>query len=1066
MFGKTTKAILLSSTMLALTACGGGGGGSPSQVGESITAVATSIDISGIVAQGNNGNTFKASGSNISNLIAKMEDMGTTLGGMDKQATLAYQAYLTTGDQTAFKAFLPTLETLITLEEEVHTIVEANLVSLVNSDSNFKKDYAEYKAYMVVIRDLKTFIDKHGDGQTFETDQYQWLLNDTAFDEKVSTQQTYYENDVQAKYDQKTEEAENTTPTLVSTEFNTVTYTEDSRVDITTDGTRAKDIYYETVEENGNTYTVGYQVTETYDSWRIDTITYSRTDTIKTYSDDTVETFAGQPSATNTVTGAVQELVTAVSDPVEVSREQVNTNEGTDNGSESETGDTGSTEDDSTDTDTNTGTGDSEDTGDTNTGENDNGSSEDGSNGDSGSSNDSESTDNSESDSNNSSETTNTPYTDTDSNLGTKTTGLSTNPDDFLTQEFYYGYSATTGTNYSQNLVDIGANYAWSRGWTGKGSKVGVIDSGINMDHQEFTDSIAGTKDFTGMGIEDAHGHGSHVAGTIGANRDGNGMVGVAFDSDLYIAKNTHSGYGGGYWDVALEWLESNDVDVVNISQNYNYDYRISTSGGTAYTLIDADKGIYKLNDTYIRNNVESATPNSWLTNGYGNAVDQASTWGTYLAGNEMVIVNSAGNQGLPFAAQPGSLAPEVDEDGNLKLDGRMIVVGAYNAGTGSNFGNKAGTICHNVVNDVCQDQYTVSDFFIRAPGVAYSTSKGDSDSYTWMSGTSMAAPMVTGSIAVIHQMWPHMKGEHLVDLLLTTADDTYDGYSVANDGHGRLDLNAATLPVGATGIPTDGRTTGTTISSSGYTAGSSTMPSSISALIVETESVYNREWLIPVAEASVLVDTAFHDFKSYGNMKSAGTQDFAIHTDDTNNNMAVTYDGTTIGMLNEEGQYLGQYFDGMFDIGTTQTLFIQKQNKFMLENQTTMLTANFSMGYTDVNTTSNSMITSSDDLLSVGWNVGATNKITDNWSVNSYLAQPVRVIDGSMNVTAPTSRNGDTVNYTTTEWNQSGITETDVGLGASYMNGNFSATMGVEQRFNTATGDQFSANAGIKWVF
>ena len=34
--------------------------------------------------------------------------------------------------------------------------------------------------------------------------------------------------------------------------------------------------------------------------------------------------------------------------------------------------------------------------------------------------------------------------------------------------------------------------------------------------------------------------------------------------------------------------------------------------------------------------------------------------------------------------------------------------------------------------------------------------------------------------------------------------------------------------------------------------------------------------------------------------------------------------------------------------------LFIQKQNKFMLRIQTTMLTANFSMGYTDVNTTSN----------------------------------------------------------------------------------------------------------------
>ena len=1049
MFGNTTKAILLSTTMLALTACGGGGGGgsvtlnpdapTDTSFGTTVSSSINAIDNGLQVMNGSTGMNISAvqqiqNPDDLKTVIDSfkgIEELKTTWDGLDSDdKQILNQLFTVTFSWSNGK----------------------NAQRTVGLEKAIDIAYGMYKRY---YEPHKTFWDNAvTTGEFDDTDS-----NFTALKTKVDTD---WDKDANSLIDTFDEEVDGTAPTVIKEEFNTVTYTEDSKVTITTDGTRAKDIYYETVEEDGNTYTVGYQVTETYDSWRVDTITYSRTDTIKTYSNGKVETYTGQPSATNTVTGAVQELVTAVSDPVEVSREQVNTDEGTDNGSESETGDTGSTEDDSTDT----GTGDSEDTGDTNTGENDNGSSEDGSNGDSGSSDDSESTDNSESDSSDTSETTNTPYTDTDSNLGTKTTGLSTNPDDFLTQEFYYGYSATTGTSYSQNLVDIGANYAWSRGWTGEGSKVGIIDSGINMDHQEFTDSIAGTKDFTGMGIEDAHGHGSHVAGTIGANRDGNGMVGVAFDSDLYIAKNTHSGYGGGYWEVALDWLESNDVDVVNISQNYNYDYRISTSGGTAYTLIDADKGIYKLNDTYIRNNVESATPNSWLTSGYGNAVDQASTWGTYLAGNEMVIVNSAGNQGLPFAAQPGSLAPEVDENGNLKLDGRMIVVGAYNAGTGSNFGNKAGTICYNVVGDVCQDQYTVSDFFIRAPGVAYSASAGDSDSYTWMSGTSMAAPMVTGSIAVIHQMWPHMKGEHLVDLLLTTADDTYDGYSVANDGHGRLDLNAATLPVGATGIPTDGRTTGTTISSSGYTAGSSTMPSSISALIVETESVYNREWLIPVAEASVLVDTAFHDFKSYGNMKSAGTQDFAIHTDDTNNNMAVTYDGTTIGMLNEEGQYLGQYFDGMFDIGTTQTLFIQKQNKFMLENQTTMLTANFSMGYTDVNTTSNSMITSSDDLLSVGWNVGATNKITDTWSINSYVAQPVRVIDGSMNVTAPTSRSGDTVNYTTTEWNQSGITETDVGLGASYMNGNFSATMGVEQRFNTATGDQFSANAGIKWVF
>ena len=73
-----------------------------------------------------------------------------------------------------------------------------------------QKDYAEYKAYMVVIRDLKRSIDKHGDGSKHLKLTHTWLLNDTAFDEKILTQQTYYENDVQDGTTPKTEEAENT----------------------------------------------------------------------------------------------------------------------------------------------------------------------------------------------------------------------------------------------------------------------------------------------------------------------------------------------------------------------------------------------------------------------------------------------------------------------------------------------------------------------------------------------------------------------------------------------------------------------------------------------------------------------------------------------------------------------------------------------------------------------------------------------------------------------------------------------------------------------------------------
>ena len=89
--------------------------------------------------------------------------------------------------------------------------------------------------------------------------------------------------------------------------------------------------------------------------------------------------------------------------------------------------------------------------------------------------------------------------------------------------------------------------------------------------------------------------------------------------------------------------------------------------------------------------------------------------------------------------------------------------------------------------------------------------------------------------------MWPHMTGENTVKLILQTADKSYDGYDVGVDGQGRLDMDKATQPVGATGIPTDGRTTGNTISSTGYIAGGSSIPNEVSSLIVEIDEV--EEW-------------------------------------------------------------------------------------------------------------------------------------------------------------------------------------------------------------------------------
>ena len=79
---------------------------------------------------------------------------------------------------------------------------------------------------------------------------------------------------------------------------------------------------------------------------------------------------------------------------------------------------------------------------------------------------------------------------------------------------------------------------------------------------------------------------------------------------------------------------------------------------------------------------------------------------------------------------------------------------------------------------------------------------------YAEWSGTSFAAPMVSGGLAIMKQLFrDQVSNEELVSRLLRTADDT--GIYADRDlyGRGRMDLGAATSPVGVLDVPI---TTGT----------------------------------------------------------------------------------------------------------------------------------------------------------------------------------------------------------------------------------------------------------------
>jgi hypothetical protein len=147
--------------------------------------------------------------------------------------------------------------------------------------------------------------------------------------------------------------------------------------------------------------------------------------------------------------------------------------------------------------------------------------------------------------------------------------GLSKNPKIVSIEPNLEVYSigeidSTWGVNH------IGAGEVHAGGNTGAGVKVAVLDSGINYNHTDLDANYKGGWDFVNNDDDpmDDNGHGTHVAGTIAAEANGVGVVGVAPDAELYALKVLGAD-GSGYfsWVVeALEWCMLNGIQVTNAS--------------------------------------------------------------------------------------------------------------------------------------------------------------------------------------------------------------------------------------------------------------------------------------------------------------------------------------------------------------------------------------------------------------------------------------------------------------------------------------------------------------------
>ncbi len=119
-------------------------------------------------------------------------------------------------------------------------------------------------------------------------------------------------------------------------------------------------------------------------------------------------------------------------------------------------------------------------------------------------------------------------------------------------------------------------DYAIKRAWpttTGKGVRVAVIDTGIDPLHgfeRDMAGAVVAQQDFSGSrhGPADREGHGTHVAGIIGARLNEAGLVGVAPDCELLIGKALGDDGSGSTAAVveAIDWAVAQGARVLNLS--------------------------------------------------------------------------------------------------------------------------------------------------------------------------------------------------------------------------------------------------------------------------------------------------------------------------------------------------------------------------------------------------------------------------------------------------------------------------------------------------------------------
>jgi subtilisin family serine protease len=289
-----------------------------------------------------------------------------------------------------------------------------------------------------------------------------------------------------------------------------------------------------------------------------------------------------------------------------------------------------------------------------------------------------------------------------------------------------------------KSVPQIGAPTAWKAGYTGKGVKVAVLDTGVDATHPDLKDQVIEAKNFTAAADATDHfGHGTHVASIVAGTgaKSGGTYKGVAPDAKILNGKvldDSGSGDDSGIL-AGMEWAAAQGASVINLSLG-GYDTPEVDPLEAEVNKLSAEKGVLFAIAAGNEGPQSIGSPGS---------ADAALTVGAVDDKDKLADFSSTGPRAGDGAIKPDVTAPGVD-----------ITAAAAK-----------GSLIDQEVGEKPEGYLTIS-------------------------GTSMATPHVAGAAAILKQEHPDWGYTELKGALTgSTKGGTYTPFQ---QGSGRIQVDKA----------------------------------------------------------------------------------------------------------------------------------------------------------------------------------------------------------------------------------------------------------------------------------